>query len=300
MQKSVSVACPIFILNDYTILKGDTLFYLVVSCFSVSYCSKYALFLQMFQSEIQKTITIHNFLGEIMLQLDHVQAVAFDLDGTLVDSISDLASSANAMRLALKLPELPHKVVQSFVGDGIGVLVHRALTECLDGVAEENVWEQGMNIFITHYSEHIADATRPYPETETGLGLLKTLGIPLAVITNKSELLAAKLLRALNLDAYFSLIIGGDTLPERKPTPLPLCHAADVLGVDVHKMLMVGDSRNDILAAKAAGCVSVGVTFGYGDMAELSRSEATRADWLIDSLPEIYEHLRPQKNQAAL
>ena len=158
---------------------------------------------------------------------------------------------------------------------------------------KKKLWAQGFTLFVQYYAEHIADRTRAYPETEAGLGLLKSLGIPLAVITNKNEVLAVKLLEALGLSDYFSLVLGGDSLPEKKPSPVPLLHAAEVLGVPVENMIMVGDSRNDILAAKAAGCPSIGVTFGYGDMAELSKHEATRPDWTIGSLPEIYENLAP-------
>lgn len=228
-----------------------------------------------------------------MSAIAEIRAAAFDLDGTLVDSIPDLAASANAMRVSLGMGELPRDTVQSYVGDGIGVLVHRALTDDYRGQADETLWQQGFTAFVKHYGANIANATRPYPHTETGLELLKTLGIPLAVVTNKSEVLAVKLLKELNLDRYFSLVVGGDTLPEKKPAPEPLRHAAEVLGVSCGQMLMVGDSRNDILAAKAAGCPSAGVTFGYGDMAALSRDDATRPDLVICSLPEIYEHLRP-------
>lgn len=231
-----------------------------------------------------------------MIQLNHVQAIAFDLDGTLVDSIPDLAASANAMRVVLNLPALPSETVQSYVGDGIGVLVHRALTADYHGHADETLWKQGFTLFVKHYGANIVHATRPYPETEAGLGLLKSLGIPLAVITNKSEMLAVKLLKDLNLDHYFSMVVGGDTLPQRKPAPEPLWYVAEILGVQPENMLMVGDSHNDILAAKAASCPAVGVTFGYGDMVELSQDEATKPDWLIGKLPEIYEHLRVQRS----
>lgn len=232
-----------------------------------------------------------------MIYLDHVQAIAFDLDGTLVDSVPDLAASANAMRVALGLPELPREVVQSYVGDGMGVLVHRSLTHHHQGVADDALWQQGFRAFAKHYGANIANATRPYPETEAGLGLLKSLGLPLAVVTNKSEMLAVKLLKELNLDHYFSMVVGGDTLPQRKPAPEPLLYVAEILGVMPGNMLMVGDSHNDILAAKAAGCPAVGVTFGYGDMVELSQDSATKPDWLIGKLPEIYEHLRVQKSE---
>ena len=224
-----------------------------------------------------------------------IQAVAFDLDGTLCDSIPDLAAAANAMRQTLGMATLPAATVQSYVGDGIGVLVHRALTDNPQGTAPEAQWQQGYTAFVRHYADHIADHTRPYPETEAGLGLLQSLRIPLAVITNKNEILAVKLLKALKLDGYFSIIIGGDTLPEKKPSPEPLRHVAQVLGVNVANIIMVGDSKNDILSAKAASSIAVGVTFGYGDMAQLSQDPATKPDWTINALPDIYTHLRPQK-----
>lgn len=223
-----------------------------------------------------------------------IQAVAFDLDGTLVDSIPDLAGAANAMRVELGLPELPSQTVQSYVGDGISVLVHRSLTADTNGTADADLLERGFPIFMRHYAHNIAHATRPYPETEAGLGLLKTLGLPLAVVTNKSEMLAVKLLKELNLMDYFSIVVGGDTLPERKPDPAPLRYAAEVMGVQPENMLMVGDSHNDFLSAKAAGCPTVGVSFGYGDMMALSRDETTKPDMIIHKLPEIYEHLKLQ------
>lgn len=224
-----------------------------------------------------------------------IRAVAFDLDGTLTDSVADLAAAANAMRARLGLPELPQEVVQSYVGDGISVLVHRALTGDKTGQAEDALLEQGLDIFIRYYAEHIADATRTYPETETALAMLRKMELPLAVITNKSEVLSVKLLNELNIGQYFSLVVGGDTLPQRKPSPEPLRHAARVLGVEPEQMLMVGDSHNDMLAAKAAGCPCVGVEFGYGDMAQLSRDDATKPDWTVASLVDI-----PLRLQSAL
>ncbi|MDO4877782.1 MAG: phosphoglycolate phosphatase [Neisseria sp.] len=227
--------------------------------------------------------------------VEHIQAAAFDLDGTLCDSIPDLADAANAMRGSLGLPPLPYDVVEGYVGDGIAVLVHRALSGNPNGRADEGLWERGFALFVRHYARHIADKTRPYPETEAGLGLLRSLGIPLAVVTNKSELLAVKLLKALGLSDYFTLVIGGDSLAERKPSPLPLLHTAEVLGVAAGNMLMVGDSRNDMLAAKAAGCFCIGVDFGYGDMGQLAQNPDTKPDLVVSSLPEIYQYLHPKR-----
>lgn len=229
--------------------------------------------------------------------IEHVQAIAFDLDGTLCDSVPDLAAAANATREHMGLQPLPVDAVESYVGDGLANLVHRVLTDSRDGMAEQEEWEKAFTFYIRYYRDHLSDHTRAYPETEAGLGLLKTLGIPLVVITNKNEILAAELLKQLGLADYFSLILGGDSLPEKKPSPMPLLHAAEVLNIDPANMMMVGDSQNDILAAKAAGCLSVGVTFGYGDMTMLSQDAATKPDWIIGSLPEIFENLQPRKEQ---
>lgn len=218
-----------------------------------------------------------------------IRAVAFDLDGTLVDSVPDLAAAANAMRGELGLPALPQERVQSYVGDGIPVLVHRVLTDSRDQRADPDTFAPALAVFARHYAAKLTDATRPYPEAETTLDLLKTLGLPLAVITNKSEIPAVQVLRGLDLARHFSIVVGGDTLPERKPSAAPLRHVADILGVAPAEMLMVGDSANDLLAAKAAACPSVLVSYGYGDVGELARLPETRPDHIIDRLPELYD-----------
>lgn len=228
-----------------------------------------------------------------MAKAEHIRAVAFDLDGTLVDSIADLAAAANAVRGSEGLPPLDDATLASFVGDGIGVLVHRTLSGSRDGVADEAQWQRGLAVFVDYYSRHLSVFSRPYAGAATALGLLKSLGLPLAVVTNKSEVLAVALLRQLGLADEFSLIVGGDTLTERKPAALPLLHTAEVLGVAPEELAMVGDSANDILAAKAAGCFSIGVRHGYADMEKLSADEATRPDWVADDLPAIYDYLAP-------
>ena len=227
-----------------------------------------------------------------MIDWSSIQAVAFDLDGTLVDSVPDLAASANAMRTALGLPELTRETLQSFVGDGLAVMVHRVLTNDYNGRADETLWQRGFAEFVRHYGANLANATRPFPETEATLQLLRKLALPLAVITNKSERLAVNLLKELNLDAYFSMVVGGDTLPERKPDAAPLLYVAEILGVEPKNMLMVGDSHNDMLAAKAAGCPVVGVNFGYGDMTQLAKDVHTAPDVVVDTLPEIFDALK--------
>ncbi|WP_037587242.1 phosphoglycolate phosphatase [Stenoxybacter acetivorans] len=222
-----------------------------------------------------------------------IHAIAFDLDGTLIDSLPDLMAAANAMRRVFGLDRLPESTMAQFVGDGIVRMVHRALSGEQNGEVNEADWQRGFSVFVDYYHRHIADNSRVYPQVESALVLFRQQNLPLAVITNKNEVLAVQLLKALQLADYFSLIIGGDTLSEKKPSALPLLHTAEVLGVSIEHLLMVGDSANDILAAKAAGALCAGVRWGYGDMAVLQQQKATQADMVVDALSEIYDCLRP-------
>ncbi|NDV12663.1 phosphoglycolate phosphatase [Crenobacter caeni] len=220
------------------------------------------------------------------MDIKHLKAFAFDLDGTLSDSIADLAGAANRMRAALGMPPLEQARIQSHVGDGIASLVHRALTDERDGVADPALWERGYTLFVTEYAAHLADHTRLYPGVLDGLQLLKTLQLPLAVVTNKSERLAVPLLQKLGIADLFSLVIGGDTLTEKKPSGLPVRHAAEVMGVEAGQLGMVGDSVNDVKAARAAGAVAIAVSYGYEDVSTLE------ADVVVDNLAQLYDLMK--------
>lgn len=223
------------------------------------------------------------------VKLNAIKAFAFDLDGTLVDSVADLAASANAMREQLNMPPLDEERIKSHVGDGIASLVHRALTDSREQQADEALWTKGFSLFVTHYYEHLTDYTKPYPHVETTLALLKTLGFPLVVITNKNERFATKILEKLNLLDYFSLVIGGDTLPEKKPSILPLIHTCEVLNIESEELAMIGDSKNDIFAAKNAGSLAIGANYGYEDITEYE------PDIVIEQFFELYDMLNPKK-----
>ncbi|KES13344.1 putative phosphatase [Snodgrassella alvi SCGC AB-598-P14] len=230
------------------------------------------------------------------MKWNDIHAIAFDLDGTLVDSIADLCAAANHMRAELGLSPLPESELTTYVGDGLSSLVHRALSGDRDGLVDETIWTQGFTAFISYYRTHLSVHTRPYPEVETALALFRARGLPLAVITNKNEILAVELLCELGLADSFSLVVGGDTLAEKKPSPMPLLHTAEVLGVPIGNLLMVGDSANDILAAKAAGALSCGVTWGYADMAQLAKNTQTKPDIIVDHLPQIDDGIRHHAN----
>lgn len=221
------------------------------------------------------------------MNLQHIKAVAFDLDGTLVDSLPDLIAAANAMRQHLGLPPLLDDRIREHVGDGIASLVHRSITNQRDGEAEHQEWEQGFRFFVDYYRQHLTDLTTVYPGVTTALGLLKALKLPLTIISNKSIRLALPLLQQLGLADDFSLILGGDSLPEKKPAALPLLHTCQVLNLPADALLMVGDSHNDIAAARAAGCPVVAVRYGYGD------ADALGADAVIDSLERLYDMIKP-------
>ncbi len=218
-----------------------------------------------------------------------IKAFAFDLDGTLIDSIPDLATSANVMRTQLGLPDLPQAQLLSFVGDGIAPLVHRALTGSRDEQADEVSWAKGYTLFMQYYKDHVTDQTTVYPDVENGLSLLRSAGFPLVVITNKIEFLATQALKNLNLSDYFSLVIGSDTLSEKKPSALPLQHSAQVLNISAQEFVMVGDSRNDFLSARNAGALAVGVSYGYEDVHQY------QPDLVIDGISELYDLLYPKQ-----
>lgn len=216
-----------------------------------------------------------------------IQAIAFDLDGTLCHTIPDLSATANAMRRHFHLPTLAQESVQRYIGDGIGELIHRLLTDCRDGQAPPEQWQAGLDFFTRYYAAHIADYSVPYPDCAASLKALQQKGIALAVLTNKEEELARDLLEHFQLDKYFQSIIGGNTLAERKPNPMMLNETAARLNVPVTKLLMVGDSVNDILVSKNAGCFSALVSYGYGDVNALQANPSTRADIVIDHLREL-------------
>ena len=194
-----------------------------------------------------------------------VKAVTIDLDGTLLDTIPDLAVAANMMLAELGRPQLEVDVIRTFVGKGIPKLVERALAGSIDGTPEAGLFERGLPVFERCYSGVNGSHTMVYPGVREGLDQLRADGFPLACVTNKSGRFTLPLLEATGLAAYFSQVVAGDSLPRKKPDPLPLTHASAQFGIEPRFMLMIGDSLNDAEAARAAGCPVFCVDYGYNE-----------------------------------
>ncbi|PHV13138.1 phosphoglycolate phosphatase [Chitinimonas sp. BJB300] len=199
-----------------------------------------------------------------------IKAISLDLDGTLLDTIADLAAAANAMRSDFGLPPLPQSRLESFVGGGMAQLVHRALTDDRDGKAQPELHETGIASFCRHYDRLLAVSTRPYPGVLEGLQAFKQMGLKLAVITNKPYRFSLPILEKTGLAPYFSMVLGGDSLTEKKPHPLPLLHACQQFGCQPAELLMVGDSHFDRDAAVNAGSPCLLLTYGYDDISSLT------------------------------
>jgi phosphoglycolate phosphatase len=194
-----------------------------------------------------------------------VKAVTIDLDGTLLDTIPDLAVATNMMLGELGRPALDESLIRTFVGKGISSLVERSLSGSLDGATDPGLFARALPVYERCYASVNGKHTTVYPGVREGLAELRRQGIPLACVTNKSARFTLPLLEHVKLARYFAVVVAGDTLPRKKPDPLPLTHACDKFGVAPGDMLMIGDSLNDAQAARAAGCPVFCVTYGYNE-----------------------------------
>jgi phosphoglycolate phosphatase len=185
--------------------------------------------------------------------------VVFDLDGTLVDSASDIAEAVNRMLADRSLPRVDEAVIRGWIGDGVGSLVRSALDHAGSGLRLDEV----LPGFMVHYEDCLLLAPQVYPGVRPLLEAMRERGVPAAICTNKPERFVRPLLRALDLDRHFDVIVGGDSLPQRKPSPEPLLHVVAHFGLRPARCLMVGDSSTDLLTAQAAGVPFAMVTYGY-------------------------------------
>ena len=198
-----------------------------------------------------------------------VKAISIDLDGTMLDTVEDLSIAVNHMLDELKLPALELALVRTFVGKGIANLVERSVRAALGREPDGEILARARPLYEAHYERVNGQTTTIYPGVPEGLERLAAAGFPLACITNKSKRFTGPLLEHIGFARYFSLVVCGDSLPKRKPDPLPLTHAAAHFGVAPNEMLMIGDSINDAQAARAAGCPVFCVTYGYNEGADV-------------------------------
>ena len=212
-----------------------------------------------------------------------VKAVMIDLDGTLVDSIPDLAAAANRMLRELGRPALDVALVRTFVGKGIPRLVERALAGTIEGSAAAELMARALPLYERCYSEVNGREALVYPGVREGLDRLRAMGLPLACVTNKSGRFTGALLEQLGLARDFAIVVAGDTLPQKKPDPAPLLHACRGFGIAPAEMLMIGDSLNDAQAARAAGCPVFCVPYGYNEGRDVRELDV---DAIVASLVE--------------
>jgi phosphoglycolate phosphatase len=218
----------------------------------------------------------------------HVTSLLFDLDGTLIDSKTDLANSINLMLADLDRPLLDEAVVGGFVGDGVRVLVYRCLTATDPKLQppDEALHTKGIAQMHSHYAEEMLRTTHLYPQVADTLA---AFGHKLkAVVTSKEVRFTRIILDHFDIAKYFDAIVGGDTTPARKPDPRPVLEAIRLLGGPAADAVMIGDSENDIIAGRRAGARTCGVTFGFRTIAQLRESEPDLLIDRFDQLKEVY------------
>jgi len=215
------------------------------------------------------------------------QAVLFDLDGTLIDSVPDLAHAVDRMLRRVGQEPVGETAVRQWVGNGAQMLVRRALARHIDisGLSiNDAVFDHAYQLFLQYYAEQTADRSELYPGVRDCLEQLRKQGVKMAVVTNKPMQFTTPMLEGFGLSQYFDCVLGGDSLPVKKPDPQPLYHAMEALGSSPQTTLMVGDSVNDLRAARAAGCPVACVPYGYNHGENIADSGP---DLMVEQLDKL-------------
>jgi len=212
------------------------------------------------------------------------EIVLFDLDGTLVDTVPDLAYCIDQTMLQMNLPVRGEKSVRHWVGNGVESLVKRALLNAMDGEPDPVLFQSALPSFKSLYASNISVRSRLYDGVLTGLDYLKRRGYRLACVTSKVREFTHPLMRDLKIAKYFELILCGDDTARMKPDPLPLLTAADRMRVNPKQALMVGDSVSDLNAARAAGFQIICMSYGYNHGEDI---RSYGPDAVIDSMTQL-------------
>ena len=219
-----------------------------------------------------------------------IRAVLFDLDGTLIDTLPDLHAAACAMLNDLGRPPLPLESIRAYVGRGIPNLIKRVLANSLH-VAEDPTPPppEAVASYRRHYARENGRNAKVYPGVLEGLASLRAQGVPLGVVTNKADTFIQPLLEQTGLSGYFEVLVGGDRLPKVKPDPMPLVWACGRLGVSPAETLFIGDSINDALAARAAGCPVFLLPYGYNEDRDVHELDC---DAIVESVRDAVKLIR--------
>ena len=215
-----------------------------------------------------------------------VHAALIDLDGTLLDTAADIAVAVNAMLVEHGRPPLPEALVRSYIGRGTANLVRRCF-------GPETAPEGALECFRRHYQQSNGRFARPFPGVVEGLARLREKGLRLACVTNKPEIFVTPLLKLMKLDGWFDYVVCGDTLARCKPDPLPLTHTCEHFGIAPQEALMIGDSMNDVEAARAAGCPVVCVPYGYAEGRQMRAEDCDAIVPTIEAAAWLVAPARP-------
>ena len=219
-----------------------------------------------------------------------VRAVLFDLDGTLIDTLPDLHAAACAMLQDMGRPGLPLESIRAYVGRGIPNLIKRVLANSLHAAEDAGPPPaEAVASYRRHYARENGQNAQVYPGVIEGLDAIKALGLPLGVVTNKADAFIRPLLDQAGLTGYFDVLVGGDLLPRVKPDPMPLVWACGRLGVSPAETLFIGDSLNDALAARAAGCPVFLLPYGYNEDRDVQELDC---DAIVETVQEAARLIR--------
>ncbi len=214
--------------------------------------------------------------------------IMIDVDGTLVDSVPDLAYCVDEMMVELGMEKRGEDKVRHWVGNGVSKLVERAITGELEGQLNKELFNKAYPIFLNYYAENTAKRTCLYEGVREGLDYLSSQGYYLGCVTNKATQFTHPLLKELGIFDYFKIVISGDTLTKKKPDPMPLLYGAEYFGVKPKGCLMIGDSVSDVKASRSAGFDIICMSYGYNHGNNIADE---KPDLVIDSMTELGKFL---------
>ena len=220
------------------------------------------------------------------MSIQKPEMILIDVDGTLVDSVPDLAYCVDEMMKQLEMPVHGEAKVREWVGNGVERLCRRALIGQLDGEPDDALFERAYPIFLALYAENTSKRSSLYPGVKQGLDYMQAQGYKLGCVTNKAAEFTHPLLKDLGIFDRFEIVISGDTLAKKKPDPMPLLHGAAHFGVKPENALMLGDSVSDVKAARAAGFQIICMSYGYNHGVDIRDSNP---DAVLDSMVELKE-----------